>query len=361
MGLILGAFPIIYLKNHSRFRRSSFLNNLNLEDIAKKSGVSRSTVSRVVNDHPNVSKKVRDRVLEVIHQTGYQPHAAARALVSNKSMTCGLILPRTIDSFFADPYFPSLIQSIARSCGDNDYTLSLFLSGGEEDEDRIFQRVTRRGFLDGVFVQSGNLGEQLIPKIVDSKVPLVVLGRPFETEGVNFVDVNNVEAVESAISYLVETGHKRIATITGPLVTAVGLDRKEGYLRGLQKNGLPVEAALIYEGDFLEQSGYEGGLELIKHSPDAIFAASDRMAQGVIRALNERGRSVPDDVSIVGFDDYPVQPPDMPYLTSIRQPLLDFGNKAMEILISAIENSGVVHQEYLPTKFIVRQSTKIRN
>lgn len=337
------------------------MNNLNLEDIAKKSGVSRSTVSRVVNDHPNVSQKVRDRVLEVIRQTGYQPHAAARALVSNKSMTCGLILPRTVDSFFADPYFPSLIQSIAQSCGDNDYTLSLFLSGGEVDEDRIFQRVTRRGFLDGVFVQSGNLGEQLIAKIVDSKVPLVVLGRPFEMEGVNFVDVNNIEAVESAITYLAETGHKRIATVTGPLVTTVGLDRREGYLKGLQKSGLPIEDALIYEGDFMEQSGYEGGLELIRHAPDAIFAASDRIALGVIRALNEQGLSVPGDVSVVGFDDYPVQPPDAPYLTSIRQPLLDFGKKAMEILIAAIENNGEVHQEYLPTKFIVRRSTKIRN
>ena len=336
------------------------MSSLNLEDIAKKSGVSRSTVSRVVNNHPNVSKKVRDRVLEVINQTGYQPHAAARALVSNKSMICGLILPRTIDSFFADPYFPSLIQSIARSCGDYNYTLSLFLSGGEEDEDLIFQRVARRGFMDGVFVQSGKAGEKLIDKLVALKKPLVVLGRPFETRGVNFVDVNNVEAVEAAVSYLAKTGHKRIATITGPLVTTVGIDRRQGYLDGLKKNGLPVDPSLIYEGDFLEQSGYEGGMALAEHSPDAIFAASDRMALGVIRALTERGLSVPDDVSIVGFDDYPVQPPDVPFLTTIRQPLLEFGAKAMEILVAAIENNGEVHQEYLPTEFIVRETTKIR-
>jgi len=336
------------------------LNRLNLEDIAKKSGVSRSTVSRVVNNHPNVSKKVRDRVLKVIDQTGYQPHAAARALVSNKSMVCGLILPRTVDSFFKDPYFPALIQSIAKSCGENDYTLSLFLIGSEDNEDVIFNRVTRRGFLDGVLVQSGNIADRIIDKIIKIGMPLVVLGRPFNTDGVNFIDINNVEAVESAISYLVKTGHKRIATITGPLVTTVGIDRKQGYLQGLMKNDLPVDNHLIYEGDFLEKSGYEGGLELIKHKPDAIFVASDRMALGVIRAMNERGLSVPDDVSIIGFDDFPVQPPSVPFLTTIHQPLLEFGNKAMEILVDAIENGGELHQAYLPTEFVVRTSTKVR-
>jgi len=192
------------------------------------------------------------------------------------------------------------------------------------------------------------------------KKPLVVLGRPFETNGVSFVDVNNVEAVESAVTYLAETGHKKIATVTSPLVTTVGIDRKQGYLDGLKKSGLAIDQSLIYEGDFLEQSGYEGGLALIKHAPDAIFAASDRMALGVIRALTQRGLSVPEDISVVGFDDYPVQPPDVPFLTTIRQPLLEFGSKAMEILVAAIENNGEVHQEYLPTKFFVRESTKIR-
>ena len=337
------------------------MNNFNLEDIARKSGVSRSTVSRVINNHPNVSQKVRDRVNLVIDQTGYQPHAAARALVSNRSMTCGLILPRTIDSFFADPYFPALIQGIARSCHNKNYTLSLFLSGGKEDDDRIFQRVTRRGFMDGVLVQSGNIGDQLIPKIAASNIPLVVLGRPFENGRINYVDIDNVTAVESAITYLVETGHTRIATITGPLVTTVGIDRKEGYLRGMRKNNLPVEDKLIYEGDFLEQAGYDGALELMKYSPDAIFAASDRMALGAIRVLNERGISVPDDISIVGFDDFPIQPPAVPFLTSIRQPLMDFGDKAMEILIEVIENEKEIRQEVLPTDFIVRKSTKNRN
>ena len=337
------------------------MDRLTLEDIAKKSGVSRSTVSRVVNKHPNVSQKVRDRVLKLIDQTGYQPHAAARALVSNRSMICGLILPRTVDSFFTDPYFPALIQSITRSCSEKNYTLSLFLMGEEDNDDHIFQRVTRRGFLDGVFVQSGNIADSIIEKIVDVNMPLVVLGRPFQTKGVNFIDINNVEAVESAVSYLVSTGHKRIATITGPLVTAVGIDRKLGFIQGLEKNGLAVDDKMIYEGDFLEKSGYEGGLELIKQNPDAIFVASDKMALGAIRALNECGLSVPEDVSIIGFDDFPVPPPSEPFLTSIRQPLLEFGKKAMDVLVDAIEDNGEVHQEYLPTEFNIRTSTRIRN
>ena len=355
----IGSVPNFTCTSLSHLER--FLNKLNLDDIAKKSGVSKSTVSRVVNNHPNVSQKVRDRVIQVISQTGYQPHAAARALVSNRSMICGLILPRTVDSFFTDPYFPALIQSIARSCGDRDYTLSLFLIGGEDDEERIFQRVARPGFLDGVFVQSGNVADHLIEKIVSINMPLVVLGRPFETDKVNFIDVNNVEAVETAITYLAKTGHKRIATVSGPLVTTVGIDRKKGYIQGLEKNGFTVDDRLIYEGDFLEKSGYEGGLALLEYRPDAIFVASDKMALGVIRALNERGLSVPEDISIIGFDDFPVQPPAEPFLTSIRQPLMEFGDRAIEILIEAIDNGGKVYQEYLPTEFIVRNSTLIRN
>lgn len=337
------------------------MNNFNLEDIAKKSGVSRSTVSRVINDHPNVSRKVRDRVRQVIDQTGYLPHAAARALVSNRSMTCGLILPRTIDSFFTDPYFPALIQGLARSCGNRNYTLSLFLSGGKEDEDRIFQRVTGRGFLDGVFVQSGSMSDQLIPRIAASNFSLVVLGRPFEKEKISFVDIDNVSSVEKAITFLAELGHKRIATITGPLVTTVGIDRKEGYLRGLRKNGLPVDKSLIYEGDFLEQAGYDGAHQLLKNSPDAIFAASDRMALGAIRALKELGLSVPEDISIVGFDDFPVLPPDVPFLTTIHQPLIDFSDKALKILIEIIEDKKKTRQEILSAEFIQRNSTKRRN
>ncbi len=136
------------------------MNNLTLEDIARKCGVSRSTVSRVINDHPNVSDKVRKRVEKEIKSTGFRPHAAARALVSQRSWTIGLVLPRSVQSFFTDPYYPRLIQGIAQGCNQNKYTLGLYLLTDTEDEEEIFPRISRRGSLDGILFQSDQMGDQ---------------------------------------------------------------------------------------------------------------------------------------------------------------------------------------------------------
>ena len=155
------------------------MSNLTLEDIAEQAGVSRSTVSRVVNDLPNVSEDVRRRVLDVIQQTGYHPNAAARTLASQRSWTLGLVLPQSVSQFFTDPYFPHLTKGIAQACNEHNYTLALFLVSNKEDEKKIFSRVNRKGLLDGVLVQSGHHGDQqMIGQLVDANMPQVVLGRP---------------------------------------------------------------------------------------------------------------------------------------------------------------------------------------
>lgn len=337
------------------------MNNLTLEDIAKKSGFSRSTVSRVVNNHPNVSKKVREYVQEVINQTGYLPHAAARALVSKKSWTCGLILPRTINSFFTDPYYPCLIQGIAKACSKHNYTFSLFLMGDKEDEDKIFRRVSRRGFMDGILFQSDQIGDSLIDKLVKSEIPLVVLGRPFHNGKISFVDINNVESVESAIDYLVSNGYKRIGTITGPLNTTVGIDRKKGYEKSINKHGFVFDNSLITEGNFTEESGYLGMKKLLSGNPDAIFAASDQIALGAIRAIKEAGLKIPDDIAIIGFDDFPLPIPTDSLLTTIRQPIGDFGSEALRMLLDIVENGPEpARQVILKSELIIRNSTKQR-
>jgi len=335
------------------------LNSLTLEDIAKKSGVSRSTVSRVINDHPNVSKKVRERVQEVISQTGFQPHAAARTLVSNHSWTCGLILPRTINSFFTDPYYPSLIQGIAQACSKQDYTFSLFLMGDKEDEEKMFSRVSRRGFMDGILFQSDQIGDMLIDRLVDSGMPLVVLGRPFQENKVSYVDIDNVESVEAAVDYLFQTGHKCIGTITGPLNTTVGIDRKRGYANSLKKNGIEFDESLVVEGTFTEESGYQGMKKLLPGKPDAIFAASDQMALGAIRAIKEYGLSIPQDISVIGYDDFPLPIPPAISLTTIRQPINKFGNEALNLLLDIIKNKYEQPKKVvLKSELIIRESTR---
>ncbi len=330
---------------------------LTLEDIARQAGVSRSTASRVVNGHPNVRAEVRQRVLDVVQETGYHPNAAARTLASQRSRMIGLVLPRTVSSFFTDPYFPHLTQGIAQACNQSDYTLGLFLVGSTEDEEQAFPRLSRRGYLDGVLVQTGQVGDQLIERLIHSDMPLVIIGRPFHADGVSFIDVDNLDAARNAVGHLVRQGYQRIATITGPANNTTGIDRREGYLRALAERGNPVEEALVAEGDFSEASGYYAMKRLLPAKPDALFAASDVMAFGAMRAVREAGLRIPEDIALVGFDDLPQASRSDPPLTTVRQQVDRFGMSAVEVLMDLIE-SGVTppRRIIMATELIVRDS-----
>ena len=333
------------------------MSNITLEDVAKQAGVSRSTVSRVVNAQPNVREDVRTRVKEVIQETGYLPHAAARTLASQRSWMLGMVLPRSVSSFFADPYFPRLTQGIAQACNQFDYTLSLFLVDSKDAEEKIYSRVSRKGLLDGILVQSGQTGDQLIDRLVDSKIPLLIIGRPFHTQGVSYIDVDNIDATYNAVRHLILLGRQRIGTITGSPDSTVSIDRKEGYLKALNERGIQVEEALIAEGDFSEAGGYYAMQQLLAAKVDAVFAASDTMALGAMRLIREQGLSIPQDIAVIGFDDLPLAAIHNPPLTTVRQPIIQFGFRAVEILIDLI-NNGIQppHHLIMATELIIRES-----
>lgn len=333
-------------------------SNLTLEDVARQAGVSRSTVSRVVNDQPNVSDDVRQRVLEVIERTGYHPNAAARTLVSQRSGTLGLVLPHSVSFFFTDPYYPHLTKGIAQACNQHDYTLALFLVGTKEDEQKIYPHISRRGLLDGVILQSGHHGDQwLMGHLARANIPVVVAGRPFQPQEVSYIDIDNITASFQAVNHLIRLGRQRIASIAGPANSAVGVDRLEGYRKALQERGPGVDEALIVEGDFTETSGYYSMKELLAHRPDAVFAASDVMAIGAMRAAREAGLRVPQDIAFVGFDDLPIATMLDTQLTTVRQPVVQFGAQAVELLLDLIENG--IHpprHQIMDTELIIRDS-----
>lgn len=330
---------------------------LTLEDIAKLVGVHRSTVSRVINGSENVSPEVRKRVLETIRQTGYHPNAAARSLASQRSHMIGLVLPHSVSSFFTDPYFPHLTQGIAYGCNNHDLTLSLFLVGNKEDEEKISPRISRRGLLDGLLIQSGQPGELLTQRLVKSSVPSLILGRPHEPDGVSYIDVDNVKAAETATRHLLSLGYQRVATITGNEGSTVAADRLTGYQRALKEAGRQVDDALIAAGDFTESSGYTAMLALLPARPDAVFAASDIMAAGAMRAAQEKGLRIPEDIAFVGFDDVPLASLSKIQLTTIRQPILKFGIKAVEFLIDLIENGTTPARNIImDTELVIRDS-----
>jgi LacI family transcriptional regulator len=330
---------------------------LTLEKIGELAGVSRTTVSRVVNNQPNVRPRIRERVLAVIDETGYQPNLAARSLASSRMGFIGLIIPRVVQSVFTDPYFPRLIQGVTQICNASDYTMSLFLFHTENEEQKLYPRILSRGLLDGVIIASSQIVDPLVSRLEESNMPFVFIGRPGESEQASFVDVDNETGAYTAVTHLIRRRRTRIATITGRLDMSSGIDRLNGYKRALADRGLPIDENLIINGDFNEAEAYNAMLWLLDYRPDAVFVASDAMAMGALRALRIKGVSVPDQIAVVGFDDLPPAATSNPPLTTIRQPIKRIGALAAETLLDSIEQGTTPPRRIiLPTELVIRQT-----
>lgn len=335
------------------------MKNATLDDVAKHAGVSRATVSRVVNNYPHISERVRQQVLKTIEEMGYNPHMAARWLASNRTGNIGFVIPNSLHIFFSDPYFPQLITGIAHACSENDYILSLFIFHTPELEEQMIPRLTRGGLVDGIIVQSTETEDTTLLKFSEGKVPFVVVGRPLNLPQANYIDVDNVTGAYNAVAHLLRLGHRRIGTITGPSNTAVGQDRLKGYRQALLDRGISPQENWVAFGDFTEQGGFYAAQRLLRTNPDlsALFVASDVMATGAMRSIREAGRNIPDDIAIVGYDDLPPAQQAVPPLTTIRQPIQQLGRNAVEILLDIIEH-GVTppRQIILSTELVIRQS-----
>ena len=329
------------------------MTSLNLIKIAKMAGVSRSTVSRVINDHPNVSDLVRERVKKIIRDTGYQPNLSAKSLRSRRSNIIGLVLPQTMDTLFSDPYFPVLTQGIAQACNDYKKTLALFIEGGDKD---IGQRVTQEGLLDGFVVQSAKLHESFSHKIQSTNIPFVFIGRP-DNQDHSFIDVDNKKGGRLAVQHFINLGYQKIAHITGDLDTNAGKDRFLGYQQAMQESSLGFDESLVIVGDFFEESAYKAVGPLVEKGVDAIFIASDQMARSAIRGLVEMGLRVPEDIGIIGYDDLSPAVSAYPMLTTIHQPVREFGYKAVELLLEKLDGEEMNTQQLImDVKLVVRDS-----
>ncbi len=332
------------------------MNPNTLEEIARLSGVSRSTVSRVINDHPNVRPEVRARVQRIVQQVGYHPHAAARSLVTKRTQVIGLLIPQAVTRIFTDPFFPHLIRGIASTCNARGCHLMLSLFTSSTDQDSLYRQVLRSGYLDGVVVASTTLDDPLIPRMIEDGIHMVCVGR-YPDDRVSYVDSDNVRGSRMAVEHLLRLGHRRIATVTGPLSMVPGHDRLEGYRQALEARGLPVDESLIAEGDFSEEGSQAVMQRLLATGPTAVFAASDPTAIGVMKALKAAGRRIPDDVAVVGFDDLPIASIVEPALTTVRQPIEQLGATATDLLLKLIEGEVQEPQHViLPTQLVIRAS-----
>jgi LacI family transcriptional regulator len=330
-----------------------------LEEVAGLAGVSRSTVSRVINNHPHVRSETRERVWQAIRKSSYEPHAVARSLVTNRTQIIGMIIPEAVTRLFTDPFFPILLRGATNACNAHRYQLMLSLFAASADQQEMYQHFLRSGYLDGVIVASASLDDPLISDLLRDRVPFVSVGRHPDRR-VHFVDVDNIGGARMAVEHLIRLGHRRIAIITGPPDMPAGQDRLEGYRQALEAHRIPVEEGLIVEGDFTETSGMVGMQRLLLVSPSAVFVASDMMAIGALKALRQAGWQVPQDVALVSFDDIPIASAIEPALTTVRQPIERLGSMAVEVLLSLVESSpeeeAPVSRIILPTELVIRTS-----
>jgi len=334
------------------------MTSVNLEEIGRLAGVSRSTVSRVVNGSPNVSPEVKDRVEAVIADTGYQPHAAARSLASNRTGVFGLVIPSAAETLFDDPYFGRLILGITSATNAIGTTLALFLFEQESDENSIIPRVVNPGLVDGVIVTATQMGDTLVDHLQRLNMPFIIVGRPDDGRAMFSVDTDNRGGARQAAAHLIESGRSRIGLISPPSNTTAGVDRRNGFLEGLADSGINIDDR-IAEGNWSEESG-QAAMETLLSAPsppDAVFVGSDRMAVGALRAINEAGLSCPNDVALVSFDG--ILPPNqtMPRLTSVTQPVTEVGRRAARLLQSVVDGTVTTPEHIVfPTDLVVRES-----
>jgi LacI family transcriptional regulator len=329
---------------------------LTLDDIARISGVSRSTVSRVVNADPNVRDQTRKKVQEVIQKFNFQPNLAARGLAAGSTQVIGLVIPVGISSIFSDPYFPLIIQGISSACNQHGYSIMLWLAEPQYER-RTIGQIMHNGLIDGVIVLAMLLDDPLIDRLSESNLPFATIGRHPASEKTSYVDVDNRLGACKGVSYAIRTGHRRVALIGGTRNSVSGQDRSQGYLDALRECDLPVIPELITEGDYSDTGGYLAMKRLLPSHPDAVFAASDAMAFAAMRAIHEAGLHIPEDIAIVGFDDIPPAATSKPPFTTVRQPILLTGKTVAEMLIDMIEYPNPQPRRVvLPIELVIRSS-----
>jgi LacI family transcriptional regulator len=324
-------------------------------DVARLAGVSSSTVSRVVNGYPHIRDDTRRRVQAAMDELGYVAHTSARALASGRSQVVGL-LAQGLDSSF----FLGVIQGVDQQVATSGYDFMLCTTHDRREKEAEYVARLSHGMVDGLLVILPRGLPDYVEQLRAERFPFVLIDYDDEAPGCDMVNAANRTGARAAINHLLELGHRRIGFITGTLNVGSTLERLAGYREALAGAGIPWDEELVVQGDFLEPRGFEAAGELLSltHRPTAIFASSDAAAFGVLRAAREAGIRVPEDISVVGFDDVPEASYVDPTLTTVRQPLREMGRAAVSRLLDLLVDPAVPPQRIvLGTELIVRGST----
>ena len=329
-----------------------------LADVARAAGVSSATASRVLNGFPRVKPEIRREVQRAMAELGYVRQRAARTSTLERTGSVAVIVCEQEFRVFSDPFFGRVLRGAGRELTRAGVQLVLLMAQSARDYETNALRFLRRGHVDGALFVSVHDRYLIDPERIG--VPVVSAGRPLSAspDSCSYVDADNRGGAERAVRYLYESGRTTVATVAGPRDMPPGVDRLAGYRAAVARAGCD-DPGLVAHGDFGQASGEHAALVLLDRRPgiDAIFAASDLMAVGVLRALRRTGRRVPDDVAVIGFDDSPIARQIDPPLTTVRQPVETMGARAARELLELIDDrSRDPRQVVLDTELVVRES-----
>jgi DNA-binding LacI/PurR family transcriptional regulator len=329
-----------------------------IDEIARLAQVSPATVSKVLNNRPYVSTATRARVERVIAETGFVPSQRARGLSKRRSFILGLLIPYTSDQLFADPHLLEIMRGIEAEANGHDYNLLLSTARAPVDAAGAFTRLLRSDVIDGAIVVETLDVQPLAEALAQQQSPWVVVGYP-GSAAVASVHADDFGGALAATNHLLTLGHRRIGVISSTPRPYALEERLRGVRAALAAAGLQLDAGLLAVGDFSIESGEAGAHALLAGAepPTAIFALNDRMALGAVRAAWMRGLAVPDDLSVVGFDDIALATLFTPPLTTVRQPGYSLGGAAAAALFELLDGAGVPPPATLPTELIVRGTT----
>jgi DNA-binding LacI/PurR family transcriptional regulator len=322
-----------------------------LEAVAARAGVSRATVSRVVNGAANVKPDLRTAVMRAVEELGYVPNSAARSLVTRRTDSIALVVSEPPSRVFSDdPFFSAVIRAVSQELEAADRQVILMLASSPAGQARV-ERYVAGGHVDGVILLSMHGADPLPAALGRSRAPMVSHGRPVSSLPVPYCDCDNRGGARTVVEHLVRTGRRRIATIAGPPDMTAAQDRLDGY-----HDALAGHRPLVATGDFTRESGAHAMRGLLEKDPaiDAVFAASDLMAIGAMGALKAAGRRVPDDVAVAGFDDIGPAAFSDPPLTTVRQPVTEV---AACIVTMLLRDDPPDEPVILPTELVIREST----
>lgn len=338
--------------------REFFPNLINLmptiNDVAKNAGVSITTVSYVLTGKRFVSDDLQERVRRAMKEIGYRPNNLARSLRSGKTDTIGLVIPDSSNLFFAE-----ISRSVEDIGFDNQYTVFLCNSDDNPIKQSKYLDVLIAKQVDGIVFISVSNDKSDLDKLAEANIPFVIVDRDESESNSDTVQVDNFEGGRIAVEKLFSLGHRKIACITGPSTATLSADRYHGYLKVLEENGIPANSAYVIPGDFRFKGGEEAMTRLLNlpDPPTAVFICNDMMAIGAIRAVNTFGLKVPDDISIIGFDNSPIAEAITPALSTVAQPINQIAEKAMKILFQRMQGNS----EGFPLRITLKPELIMRN